>query len=134
MTRPLTTPDPEARMNLPHFPGWHLLGAFPDGEPDDVGSWLLAHRGEALLLEVPPGLTFARVRAGLDETRAVLRYATASHDHEDHLDGRAWNSLVGECDRPGLSTRRPSRVTACSGSAASRCGWSRPPSTPRPTS
>src|SRR5262245_15613311 len=99
MTRPLTTPDPEARMTLPHFPGWHLLGAFPDGEPDDVGSWLLAHRGEALLLEVPPGLTFARVRAGLDETRAVLRSATASRDHEDHLDGRAWDSLVGECDR-----------------------------------
>jgi hypothetical protein len=33
----------------------HLIGAYPDGDPGDVGSWLLAHAGEALLLEVPRG-------------------------------------------------------------------------------
>src|SRR5262249_14281276 len=49
-------------MNLPHFEGWHLIGAFPDGVPDDVGSWLLVHGGEAMLLEVPPGLTVRAVR------------------------------------------------------------------------
>ena len=49
-------------MDLPHFEGWHLIGAFPDHEPDDVGSWLLVHAGEALLLEVPPGLTVGDVR------------------------------------------------------------------------
>ncbi len=52
-------------MKLPDFEGWHLLGAFPNGEPDDVGSWLLVHNGEALLLEIPEGLTVRDVACAL---------------------------------------------------------------------
>ncbi len=81
-------------MDLPHFEGWTLLGAFPDGAPDDVGSWLLAHNGDALLLELPPGLTAGVVRAGLSRVGATLRFVTASHDHEDHLDPEAWDALI----------------------------------------
>jgi glyoxylase-like metal-dependent hydrolase (beta-lactamase superfamily II) len=78
---------------LRNLPGWHLLGAFPEGEPDEVGSWILHNDGEALLLEVPPGLTRAEVKAGLEATRAGLRYVTASHLHEDHLDAEGWKEL-----------------------------------------
>jgi hypothetical protein len=71
-----------------------LLGAFPDNEPDDVGSWLLFHGGEALLLEIPPGLMRAHVRRALKSIGATLRYVTASHNHEDHLDADAWAALT----------------------------------------
>jgi hydroxyacylglutathione hydrolase len=81
-------------VELPHFPGWHLLGAFPDGVPDDVGSWLLAHDGEAMLLEVPPGLTVRAVRSALKRVGAGLRYVAASHSHEDHLDPDTWARLT----------------------------------------
>jgi hypothetical protein len=83
----------DAVVSLPHFDGWHLIGAFPDHEPDDVGSWLLFHLGEALLLEVPPGLSVRDVRSALKHTESRLRYGTASHDHEDHLDPDAWEDL-----------------------------------------
>jgi len=81
-------------MELPHFEGWKLLGAFPDNAPDDVGSWLLIHNGEALLLEIPPGLTVKVVKAALKEVGAKLLFATASHDHEDHFDTEAWDALI----------------------------------------
>jgi hypothetical protein len=81
-------------VNLPHFEGWHLIGAFPDGEPDDVGSWLLVHGGEALLLEVPEGLAVRDVQEALTRTKVTLRYATASHDHWDHLDLDVWGELA----------------------------------------
>jgi hypothetical protein len=76
-----------------NLPGWHLIGAFPDHEADDVGSWLLHNDGEALLLETPPGLTADDVEAGLDGIGAGLRYVTASHLHADHLDIDCWNEL-----------------------------------------
>jgi hypothetical protein len=77
-------------MNLPHWEGWHLIGAFES----DVGSWILHHEGEALLLEVPEGLTVADVRAALKQLGSPrLKYVTASHDHEDHLDASVWESL-----------------------------------------
>lgn len=76
------------------FPGWRLLGAFPDGDPDDVGSWLLTSGGEALLLEIPPGLTRQKVQQALHRSRSALRYATASHEHEDHLDANLWTELA----------------------------------------
>ncbi len=78
---------------MQNLPGWRLLGAFPDQEPDDVGSWLLYNEGEALLLETPPGLTVERVEEGLRSVGAGLRYVTASHLHEDHLDIDCWNAL-----------------------------------------
>lgn len=78
---------------LRHLPGWHLLGAFPDNEPDDVGSWLLHNNGEALLLEIPPGLTVGDVAAGLGSLGVGLRYVTASHSHEDHFDPDSWKAL-----------------------------------------
>ncbi|MGL6097137.1 MAG: hypothetical protein ACRC7O_15235 [Fimbriiglobus sp.] len=80
-------------MELPQFAGWHLIGAFPDGEPNDVGSWLLHHAGEAVLLEVPPGLTIRDVRAALKRVGATLRFVTASHSHDDHLDPDVWAAL-----------------------------------------
>jgi hypothetical protein len=52
-------------MNIPHFDGWLLLGAFPNNESNDVGSWLLHHNGEALLLEIPPGLCVYLVKKTL---------------------------------------------------------------------
>jgi hypothetical protein len=70
-----------APVNLPRFEGWHLIGAFPDHEPGDVGSWLLMDDGEAMLLKVPEGLTVADVRQALAETGTTLRYVAASHDH-----------------------------------------------------
>ena len=78
---------------LRNLPGWHLLGAFPNHEPDAVGSWLLHNNGEALLLEIPPGLTVDHVAAGLASIGAGLRYVTASHLHEDHLDAACWKEL-----------------------------------------
>ena len=78
---------------LPNLPGWHLLGAFPQGDPDGVGSWLLHNDSEAMLLEIPPGLTADIVAAGLGSIRSVLRYVTASHLHGDHLDINCWNEL-----------------------------------------
>ncbi len=79
---------------LPKLDGWHLIGAFPDQIPDDVGSWLLHAGGEAMLLELPPGLTVEAVREGLASVGAELRFIAASHIHEDHLDPRVWNALV----------------------------------------
>ncbi len=81
-------------MNIPQWPGWHLIGQFPEGDPDGVGSWLLHHGGEALLLEVPPGLTIAAVRKALARTGAKLKYVAVSHDHEDHLDPDAWEAIT----------------------------------------
>ncbi|MHB1424850.1 MAG: hypothetical protein ACYC3I_16890 [Gemmataceae bacterium] len=83
-----------APVKLPHFEGWHLIGAFPDNEPDDVGSWLLVHNGDALLLEVPEGLAVQDVTDALGRLEVTLRYATASHDHCDHLDPEVWDALV----------------------------------------
>ena len=78
---------------LKNLPGWHLLGAYPDNNPNHVGSWILHNDGEALLLEVPPGLTVDDVAGGLAAVGAGLRYVTASHLHEDHLDIDCWNNL-----------------------------------------
>ncbi len=80
--------------HLPAFPGWHLIGAYPDHEPGDVGSWLLAHDGEALLLEVPEGLTVPDVAAAVSRVAVTIRFVTASHDHEDHLDTDVWAALA----------------------------------------
>src|SRR5262245_51091703 len=83
-------------MSLPHFEGWHLIGAYPDGDiPGDVGSWLLMDDGEALLLEVPEGLTVEDVQKALADTGTTLHYVTASHDHWDHLDRGVWGDLAG---------------------------------------
>jgi hydroxyacylglutathione hydrolase len=82
-----------ATVNLPQWDGWHLIGAYPDGEPGDVGSWLLVEGGEALLLEVPEGLTVEDVTDALGRLGATLRYVTASHDHWDHLDTDVWGAI-----------------------------------------
>jgi hydroxyacylglutathione hydrolase len=79
---------------LPHFEGWHLIGAYPDGEPGDVGSWLLVHRGEAMLLEAPEGLAVQNVADAVERLGVTLRYVTASHDHYDHLDPDVWEPLA----------------------------------------
>ena len=75
---------------LPHWEGWHLTGRYES----DVGSWLLHHDGEALLLEVPEGLVLRDVRDALGSLGARLRYVTASHDHLDHIDQKVWNALT----------------------------------------
>lgn len=77
------------------FDGWHLIGMFPEGEYADVGSWILHHHGEAALLEVPPGLTGEHVNLALRQLGSpVLKFVTASHEHEDHLDEDAWDALT----------------------------------------
>jgi hypothetical protein len=75
------------------FDGWRLLGKFPEDDPDGVGSWLLPHDGESLLLEIPPGLSVERVEAALEETDSVLKFVFASHDHWDHVDPDVWQAL-----------------------------------------
>jgi hypothetical protein len=95
-------------MNLLRFESWHLMGAFPNGEPDDVGSWLLHHGGRAALLEVPPGLRVADVRTALAATGSVLGLVTASHEHHDHLDVDAWEAL--SLAFPGASFVHPKGV------------------------
>jgi hypothetical protein len=85
-------------MDLPHFEGWHLIGQFPREDPD-VGSWLLTNEGQAVLLEVPEGLTVEDVQQALVDTGTVLRYVTASHDHWDHLDRNVWGYLAGAFPR-----------------------------------
>lgn len=82
---------PNNFSHLPHFEGWHLIGA---SEDDTVGSWLLHDSGKALLLEIPEGLTVREVKAALDGTKTTLCYVTASHDHGDHLDTDVWGDLV----------------------------------------
>lgn len=80
-------------INLPRcFPelGWNLIGQYES----NVGSWLLYHEGEALLLEIPEGLKLCDVRHILktfDNPR--LKYITSSHSHEDHLDTTIWDLL-----------------------------------------
>jgi len=78
---------------IQHLPGWHFLGAFPDNGSHNVGSWILHNDGEALLLEVPPGLSVQHVSEGLTSLGVGLRYVTASHLHGDHLDIDGWNQL-----------------------------------------
>lgn len=95
-------------MTIPHFTGWHLLGSFPDPEDDGVGSWLLAHGGDALLSEIPPGLSVSDVRSALATTGTDLRFVTASHDHEDHLDPETWDALAAAF--PGAEFIPPSSV------------------------
>ena len=81
--------DPYASL-----PGWHLIGRFPDHEPGDVGSWLLHHNGDSVLLEVPPGLKLKHIRSGLASCgHPRLKYVTASHVHFDHLDRDVWRTL-----------------------------------------
>jgi hydroxyacylglutathione hydrolase len=79
-------------MSQLHFEGWELIGAFPDNDPDDVGSWLLSYNGQAALVEVPPGLTVKHVRKVLGGKK--LLFVTASHEHEDHLNADAWKALI----------------------------------------
>jgi hypothetical protein len=77
---------------IPDWPGW--LKIF-ESKWDDVGAWILHFGGEAVLLEVPPGLKPKHVRRGLARLNyPVLRWVTASHDHEDHLDPAAWQRLM----------------------------------------
>jgi len=79
--------------SIPCLPGWHLIGAFPDNKPNDVGSWILHNDGEAMLLEVPPGLTVDTVSESLRSLGVGLRYVTTTHLHDDHLDINCWNDL-----------------------------------------
>ncbi len=62
------------------FPGWDLIGMYDS----DVGAWILHHGGEAMLLEIPEGLTVADIRRALGDRR--LEYMGVSHSHPDHLD------------------------------------------------
>jgi hypothetical protein len=93
-----------ANVNLPHWEGWHLIGSYES----DVGSWLLHHHGEALLLEVPEGLIVQDVKDTLDRLGATLLHVTASHDHWDHIDQDIWRALAQHF--PGARFIHPSSV------------------------
>jgi hydroxyacylglutathione hydrolase len=76
-----------ASMREGRFPGWCLLGQYPVGDPDGVGSWLLHHGGEAALLELPPDEQLIADAAEAVERLGVrVKLILVSHDHEDHFD------------------------------------------------
>jgi len=93
-----------ANVNLPHWEGWRLIGSYES----DVGSWLLHHHGEALLLEVPEGLIVQDVKDALNRLGTTLLYVTASHDHWDHIDQDVWRVLAR--DFPAAKFIHPSSV------------------------
>lgn len=72
------------------FPGWYLIGRYES----DVGSWLLHHDGEAMLLEIPEGLKQGHVRSAIKRLDVHLCAATSSHNHEDHMDCAVWANLA----------------------------------------
>lgn len=84
---------PDLAKILPRFEGWQLIGAYSEGEIGDVGSWLLSHEGEAVLLEVPEGLKGRDVKNAVKRAAVKLRYVVASHDHYDHLATEEWEAL-----------------------------------------
>ncbi len=96
------------------FPGWHLIGKFPEGDTDGVGSWLLHHNGEACLLEVPPGLDVRDVHEALTATKSKLKMFTASHSHQDHLDRCTWRLL--DVAFPYAIDRDPNHTCGCTDS------------------
>ncbi len=74
-----------SNLNLPHWPGWHLIGVFES----DVASWILHHGGEAALLELPEGLGHHEIKRALKALGSPrLKYAFASHHHPDHWEER----------------------------------------------
>lgn len=97
---------------LQHFTtrGWHLLGQYPNGMGRDVGSWILCHSGEALLLEIPPMLGTPRIEKELIELgNPYLKYITASHGHRDHLYPRVWDT-ISRYYRPTVISIDPASV------------------------
>lgn len=81
------------RKGLSNLPGWELIEQYPIGDPDGVGSWLLHHDREALLLECPPGLEIADVDTKANILGVRLKYIACSHYHEDHMDKQTWLKL-----------------------------------------
>src|ERR1044072_5431467 len=79
----------QRELGIPDWPGWHLIGRYDS----EVGSWILHHEGEALLLEIPEGLRLYDVVIAVNRLRVSLKYVTASHTHEDHLDSDLWRKL-----------------------------------------
>jgi glyoxylase-like metal-dependent hydrolase (beta-lactamase superfamily II) len=75
-------------MNKDNFsPGWILLGQYPIGDPDGVGSWILHHEGCAALLELPPDDQLVTDAAEMvKRLRLEIKFIMISHDHEDHFD------------------------------------------------
>jgi hydroxyacylglutathione hydrolase len=70
-----------------NFPGWILLGQYPLGDPDGVGSWILHEGREAALLELPPDEELVRhAVAAVHRLDLTVKFITVSHDHEDHFD------------------------------------------------
>ena len=94
---------------IPNWPGWQLIGRYPEGDPDGVGSWLLTSGGEAMLLELPPGLTADDVRQALIRFGTTLRYITASHTHGDHLDPDVWAEMLVELDDAEMIAERDAK-------------------------
>lgn len=72
------------------WPGWYLIGSYES----DVGSWLLHHGNEALLLEAPEGLKVEDVNSTLKCLGGPrIKYITASHEHEDHISPGVWKKV-----------------------------------------
>lgn len=86
---------------LPEWPGWHLVGQYDS----EVGCWLLHHGGEAMLLEVPEGLSLPDVKQAVRELGVRIKYVSASHTHMDHLDSKSWNALARYYEAEMLSPK-----------------------------
>ena len=72
--------------------GWKLLGSYPKGDPDGVGSWILHNNGESALVELPYGLRVTDVCTRVYRL-GTLTYVCASHEHRDHLDWNMWKEV-----------------------------------------
>jgi hydroxyacylglutathione hydrolase len=84
--------SPVPKLALPS--GWVLLGQYPLGDPDGVGSWILHHNGEAALLELPPDE--ALIENAVEVVSSLnlrVKFIFVSHDHEDHFDRLLLRSL-----------------------------------------
>lgn len=87
----------EVLPDLPKWPGWYLIGRYPKGDDDGVGAWLLHHGGEAMLLEIPPGLTRSDVDRALSAVDSEVIYLGASHTHYDHFSLGEKKKLASYC-------------------------------------
>jgi hydroxyacylglutathione hydrolase len=90
-------------MKIPaDLSGWTLLGQYPVGDPDGVGSWILHEEREAALLELPPDEELVRdAVAAVHRLNLRVKYITVSHNHEDHFDPSILRRLKEEpefCD------------------------------------
>ncbi len=74
------------------FDGVYLVGRYNSLQ---TGVWLLAHNGEAALLELPPGDP-GPARAAADAARELgvaVKFLLCTHTHHDHFSGHTFGAM-----------------------------------------